>query len=166
MKLKLPRGILNQRYLSIAIRRIEDWAAQISVPPEVVATFTQQDLAANLTASKLWNGNAFVNTGASGDLQGRQVGITMPWAGAIVAASLVASVAKTAGGASFETYVSGVASGAVLHWNNNDHDYDTWGREDFTFSAGDVLDVRATTTAGFLPVTSEVAVTLFLLRAP
>ena len=166
MRLKLLGHTFTERAFFTNIRRIEDWASQVSVPPEVIATFTKQDLAAGLTANQLFNGNAFVNTGASGDLQGRQVGICMPWDGAIVAMSLVASIAKSAGTASFEAYVTGQPSGAILTWGDNDHDHAQFGIEDFRFSNGDVIDVRATTSGGFLPTTSEVAVSLFLLRAP
>lgn len=157
---------MNPSDLADLLRRIQDWADQVSVPPEVLVPFTIQNLAASQTNLQLWYGSVFPASGASGDVAARQLGLTLPWIGSVAAISLTANAAKSAGAAAFEVWVNGVASGAILNWGNNDSDYVTFAREDFTFDEGDVLDIRVTTDGAYAPTTSEVAVALFLLRAP
>jgi hypothetical protein len=93
-----------------------------------------------------------------------QIGITAVFAGEVVALGLHANAAKTAGTASVEVYVAGVALGAILEWPNEDRAVQVFPRGRHIFAALAQLDVRATTSASYAPTTTDLEVILYLAQ--
>ena len=75
---------------------------------------------------------------------------------------------RTAGTLTVEVYVNGVATGlsAVIDGTNPTLKITTQGIGADTFSAGDLLTLRVTTDAGFLPITANLRASLLVGYAP
>jgi hypothetical protein len=94
------------------------------------------------------------------------IDIEMPWAGSIVgiSAQVVLAEARTAGTLTVDATVNGVASGlqAVLNGSNTQHHAATQAIDVDTFSAGDRIGVDITTDAGWLPVSADLLVIVYV----
>jgi hypothetical protein len=127
-----------------------------------VVQFSIVDLAASLTASKLYRAVA----GSS--VVGRQVPHRAVFRGYIAGMSLSADASKSAGVATFEPYVEDVAQGmdAQLAWTTGvDGQVATFEANKFGFSSDDRVDVRVTTDGSFTPTTVDVLVDLYLVAS-
>ncbi len=101
------------------------------------------------------------NTQMTFDVAGaNQIGagsrIKMAFAGTAIGICVTGSAARTAGTATFQIYKNGAdigaSSDAVIDGTNTQFVCSTGGTG--TFAAGDILDIRVTTNAGFLPAAS------------
>lgn len=84
--------------------------------------------------------------------------VFLPRAGSITGVWVHSDEARTAGTLTVEVYKNGVATGltAVLDGTNTTFDSTTQAKDLDTFVAGDQLDLRFTTDAGWLPVTADI----------
>jgi len=121
-------------------------------------TFGLDNVAASLAASRLYR--AFPGAAATF----AQVGILPPFRGSIVGMQLHANTPKTGGTATLEAYVAGVASGALLAWDNIQRQVSTFAEGLFIFEAEAEVDVRITTSAGFLPITVDLELILLIAQ--
>lgn len=130
-----------------------DDVAPVLVSGVVPFVFGYQNLAASLTAAKLYR----AIPGAAATFA--QQGIPMPNPGSIVAILLRADEAISAGTAIFVPYVEETARvDAELVWATSNRDTASFLPGLATFNADEELDVRVTTPAGFTPVTTDVEV--------
>lgn len=85
------------------------------------------------------------------------LGVTMAYPGSIVAIMVNSTEARTAGTATFEVFKNGTGIGltAVLDGTNTTKKVTTQAFATDTFVAGDVLDIRVT-TSGWTPTTADV----------
>lgn len=102
--------------------------------------------------------------GASGSVIGAQLSYTVPFKGSIVAMGLTSTEAKTAGTATFKAFREGIDTGAALVWaTSSTKGFQAFQLGQFSFNAGDSLDVRVTTSS-FTPTTADVEAFLYLAQ--
>lgn len=85
-----------------------------------------------------------------------------PRNGSITAIAVKSNTARTAGTLTVEAYINGAASGltAVLDGTNTTFKATTQGKDADSFSAGNEIDVRITTTSDWAPTTADVRVAI------
>lgn len=90
--------------------------------------------------------------------------IEMPWAGSIVGISILSNDSRTAGSCIVDATINGVATGlqAILNASNADHHSAVQAIAVDAFSAGDRIGVDITTDAGWLPVTADIVVVVYV----
>lgn len=103
---------------------------------------------------------------AGSTAQANQVGVITPFRGSVVAMTLRASEAKTAGVYSVRCYIAGSGSNATLTWSSSTKASRAFVRGDIAFAENVELDLRYTTDAAFLPVTTDVEVILYVAYDP
>lgn len=129
----------------------------------VDTTFSLVNVAASLPSSQMYRVLA-----ASGVTQATQLSVVTAYRGSILALALSATENKTGGTATFQVFINGVAvSGATLTWvDSTSSNQVSFRAGTYPFSAGDKIDVRITTSAGFTPTTADVEVMLYLSQNP
>lgn len=132
----------------------------VSLPKGILPIeFSLVDVGGTVTDSQLYR-----ILGGSGGAIAVQLSYTVPFRGSIVAMSLAATTAKTAGTASFAAFRQGVDTGASLVWATSaDSGFQGFQVGQYPFAAGDPLDIRVT-TASFTPTTADVEVFLYLAQ--
>lgn len=90
----------------------------------------------------------------------------MPWAGSIVgiSAQVANAEARTAGTLTVDATVNGSVSGlqAVINGTNAEHHSSTQAKDLDSFNAGDRIGCKITTDAGWLPVSADVIVVVYV----
>lgn len=89
----------------------------------------------------------------------------IPWDFDVVAISMVADTARTAGSCTVDATIDGTVTGvqAVLDATNTLRHYSTQRRDTDTGSAGSRVGVKLTTPAGWTPVTADLNVVVWVL---
>ena len=115
--------------------------------------FTQSDVAVSQTAVVI------DVLGLSGNTE-----YTLPYAGSITGISISSNGARTAGTLTVDATVDGTVSGlqAVLDATNTQYHSTTQGVNTDTFSAGNRLGVKITTSADWAPTTADIVVTVVI----
>jgi len=129
------------------------WAAAAggagTATPAYLTGFGEDNLAASLTNSQLFR-----------NVQGieAQIPVVVTRAGAIVGLAVAASEVRTAGTATFEVFLNGVATGltAVLDATDTQYAFATQADTADPFVAGDRIDIRVTTDGTWAPTTVDV----------
>ena len=116
-------------------------------------SFMQSNVAANQSAVAL---NVL---GLAGNTE-----FTMPKDGHITKVSIASNDARTAGTCTVDVTVNGTVQGvqAILNASNTTYHYNTYEREDKTFTAGQRIGVKITTSADWAPVTADIVVIVFV----
>jgi len=125
-----------------------------------VVQFSAVDLAASLSASKLYRAVA-----GAASVVGRQIPLRSAFRGYVGAIAVSSDALKSAGVATFEVYMDDVASGAQLVWGNNDGQYLAFEQNVHGFVTDDEIDVRVTTDGSFAPTTVDVLIDLYLVMS-
>ncbi len=107
----------------------------------------RDNVAANLVASQM-------ALGATGN---PQTGWVMTRAGSVMGISLWASVVGGGAIATIEVFKNGVALCSTTLATSNQTGRSVFAKDLYTFAAGDILDVRITTPAGWTALTSDFA---------
>jgi hypothetical protein len=117
--------------------------------PTYISGFGEDNLAASLTNSQLYRVVQGVQS---------QIPVVASHAGAVIGLSVASSEARTAGTATFEVYLDGVATGlqAVLDATDTQYAYAVQGGTADPYDAGAQLDVRVTTDGSWTPTTADV----------
>jgi len=120
---------------------------------ELAFDFMQGDVAAGQTTIQL------DVLGLAGNTE-----FLLPYGGSILAIAVAANTPRTAGTLTVDVTVNGAATGlqAVLDGVNTQYHYTTQAKDLDTFNGGDRLGVEITTTAGWLPVTADIVVTVII----
>lgn len=122
----------------------------VSLRHDKVGHWGISNLAASATNTQMTFDVAGANQIAAGSR------IKMAFAGTAIGICVTGSAARTAGTATFQIYKNGAdigaSSDAVINGTNTQFVCSTGGTG--TFAAGDILDIRVTTDAGFLPAAS------------
>ncbi len=135
-----------------------DTAVDIATASGVFAIpFSAVDLGTGLTASRLYRPIAGASVVAA------QVPFVPAFRGYVGALSLSATVAKSAGTATFEVYIADQATGAKLTWSNVATESTTFQKARYGFSPGQSIDIRVTTDGSFAPTTVDVLVEAWLI---
>jgi hypothetical protein len=123
--------------------------------PTYVSGFGEDNLAASLTNSQLYRVVQGVQS---------QIPVVASHDGSIVGLSVASSEARTAGTATFEVYLDGVATGlqAVLDATDTQYAYGVQGGTADLFVAGARIDVRVTTDGSWTPTTADVEATVII----
>lgn len=84
--------------------------------------------------------------------------LIVPRAGSVTGVYVKSNAARTAGTLTVTVYKNGVAVAltAVLDGTNTTFKFTSSAKDSLTFAAGDELDLRVTTDAGWLPVTADI----------
>lgn len=92
------------------------------------------------------------------------VEVEMPWAGSIVGISVLSNESRTAGTLTVDVTVNGTEKSfqAVLDATNPDHHSASQALDADVFAADDRLGVKITTDAGWLPVTADIVVVVYV----
>lgn len=127
-------------------------------------TFGQSDVAASQSAVAM-NVIEVRNSGASADDVLAVPGYAMPFDFDIVGISILGSTARTAGTLTVDATIDGTASGvqAILNGTNTTSAYTRNPREANRGVAGSYVGVKLTTDAGWLPITADVVVAVWVL---
>lgn len=122
---------------------------------KIAHAFYRVDAAADLAAVAL---------NASGPITNGVTEIEMPWAGSIVGISVVSNDARTAGTLTVDATINGTVTGlqAVLNGDNTTHHSGVQAIDTDAFAAGDRLGVKITTDSGWLPITADVVVIVYV----
>lgn len=90
--------------------------------------------------------------------------IVLPYAGSIMAISVAATEARSAGTLTVKPTINGTekAISAVLNATNTQFKHTTQAKDTETFVAGDRLGVKITTDSTWAPTTSDIIVTIWL----
>lgn len=130
----------------------------------VKLTFGQSDVAASQTAVAM-NVIEVRDAGASADNVLAVPGYTMPWDFEIVAISVLASTARTAGSLVVDATIDGTVTGlqATLDATNTTSHYVTQPRDSDRGLAGSYVGVKLTTNAGWTPITADVVVAVWVI---
>jgi hypothetical protein len=130
----------------------------------VKLTFGQSDVAASQTAIAM-NVLEVRDVAASADDVLAVPGYVIPWDFEIVAISILASTARTAGSIVVDATIDGTVSGlqATLDATNTTSHYLTQPRESDRGLAGSYVGVKLTTVAGWTPVTADVVVAVWVI---
>jgi len=136
-----------------------------SVPVAQESVTTETSLAESVTMTSFYQATAASQTATQMLRPGAAAALSVeaPFRGSVLGLGLTASANKTAGTFTATVYVAGSATEATLTWSNSTATTtNTFLKGDYSFSAGDAIDVRVTTDAGFLPDPSTVEVILYL----
>lgn len=92
------------------------------------------------------------------------VEIEMPWAGSVVGVSVLSNDSRTAGTLTVDATINGAVTGlqAVLDGTNPDHHSASQAIDADAFVVGDRIGVKITTDAGWLPVTADIVVVVYV----
>lgn len=125
-----------------------------------ITGFHRENLAASLTASQLERSLSATLDAA--------LPVVVTHAGSIVGISVASTEARTVSTATFEVYKNGVATGltCVLDATNTTFAFAVQAIDLDAVAAGDRLDVRATTTGTWAPVTADVEAIIVLQYDP
>lgn len=128
-------------------------------------TFEQADVAASQTAVALATSEVR-DTAASASDQNAAVGYCIPFAYEIVAISVTASTARTAGTLTVDATIGGTVTGlqAALNGTTTNNAYTTAPRGSYSGVAGDKVGVKITTVAGWTPITADICVSLWVIQ--
>jgi hypothetical protein len=87
-----------------------------------------------------------------------------PYAGSVIAISVASTEARSAGTLTVDATVNGTATGlqAILNGSNTTYKSTTQAKDTDTFSAGDRLGVKITTSADWAPTSADIVVTIFV----
>lgn len=96
--------------------------------------------------------------------QNAGTGYVMPYAGKIVAVSVLTNNARTAGACVVDPTIDGTVTGlnATLDGSNTTKHYATQSDTADTFTAGKVLGCKWSTVGGFAPTTADITVVVFV----
>jgi hypothetical protein len=123
-----------------------------------IGQWSATNMAANLTNSQIF----FVVGAAAQNAAGSR--IKMPYDGKVVGMAVSGSAARTGGTATFHVFKGGsdigTSSDVLINGTNTQLHYSTGGTD--TFVAGDILDVRVTTSGTWAPTTAEWTATVFV----
>lgn len=131
---KLPRGILD-------------------------VEFSLQNVSASLTDSQLYR---VIADGAGA--QGYQVGFVAPFKGSLVALTVIATAAISAGSLTLTFFRNSTTTGSSLGWRSGASAYNTIAPRTVEFSPGDILDLRITTDGSFAPTTTDIECFAYLAQ--
>lgn len=119
--------------------------------------FTYLNLPASTSSTKLYR---ILADGSS--VVGSQLSVPMPSRGNVAALTLASSAAITAGAATFAIWIEGAVTTAELEWTTGTTKVVGFTANQYTFKAGDSLDVRVT-TSNFAPTTADIEVTAYVI---
>lgn len=90
--------------------------------------------------------------------------IEMPWGGSLTGISINTNESRTAGSMIADPTVNGSVTGltATLDGTNADHHSSTQAKDTDTFSAGDRIGIKFTSSADWAPVTADHSVTVYV----
>lgn len=130
----------------------------------VPLVFMQADVAASQSAAALAVAEVR-DTGASADDQNAAGGYVMPFDGQVVAVTVRASTARTAGTLTVDAQIGGTAVGltAALNATDTQSKVSKQPREADRFAAGAVIGAQITTDGSWAPVTADVVVVVWVL---
>ena len=126
--------------------------------------FAQSDVAASQAAVAM-NVIEVRDAAATADDVLAVPGYVVPWDFEIVAISVLASTARTAGSVVVDATIDGTATGlqATLDGTNTTSHYLTQPRDSDRGLAGSYVGVKLTTVAGWTPVTADVVVAVWII---
>ena len=130
----------------------------------VKLTFGQSDVAASQTAVAM-NVLEVRDAAATADDVLAVPGYVIPWDFEIVAISVLASTARTAGSVVVDATIDGTVTGlqATLDATNTTSHYLTQPRESDRGLAGSYVGVKLTTGSGWTPITADVVVAVWVI---
>ena len=130
----------------------------------IPVVFQQTDVAASQTDAAL-NVTEVRDAAAAADDFNTCDGIVMPWDFEIVAISVRASTARTAGTLTVEALINTTATGltAVLDATNTQSKQTRQARGSDRGKAGDLVAARITTTAAWTPIAADIQVVVWVL---
>ena len=120
--------------------------------------FYDEDVAASQSAA-VWGMTPGANVGGTTCL-----GVVVPWAGSVIGISVHSNAACTSGTLTADATINGTATGLQAALDKTTHTvtmYNSQAIDADSFSAGDVVGVKVTTTSVWAPTTADVEVTVF-----